>query len=809
MPRYEEENFGSTMRQKDIVLSCNEYCQVISKTNGVIKTYTGPITMTISAQESLVVFNPYTKRFEETADFEKARQLFTSAPEGWYVVLKNPAPDNMHPECGKAVNSPDLQIGKKINISGPCSFSLYPGQMTKVLQGHRLRSNQYLIARVYDADAATVSGGNIMFDAEGNEIKAKEEKYYVGQQIVIKGTEVSFYIPPTGIEIVPSQNGEYVRDAVTLERLEYAILKDENGEKTYKHGPSVVFPSPTQTFVESPKGGVIFRALELSPISGIYIKVIADYEDNKVKHFTGEELFITGKTQRIYYPRPEHALIQYDGKYMHHAIAIPKGEGRYILDRLSGDIKTVVGPAMYLPDPRTEVVVKRKLSEKECNLYYPGNNEVLNYNRQLSEKTTEKLARMGASSATTDMVNCVYSTANNEKSLAIFEANANISRGVSYTKPRTITLDTKFDGVVSIDVWTGYAISVSSKSGKREVVIGPNTKILDYDQTLETVNKSAFLQINNNRITDVVSVQTKDFVDMTIKLTYTVDFDEKCKDKWFSIENLNGFIINEERSLIKKEVKNYTVEEFINKSNQIIWDIAIGLSKDDKEVLAGRSFENGAVVIDVEIIDVSILDSDIVNVLDERNCEAAKRAIELAEAEAKIEKTKKLAEYKNKEEQIKYDSALYALELKKKAKFAEEKASAELEEIKRQEAAAAKKAEADLQVIIDKIEKAKRDRTKANNELELENESKLLELEKAKQKAYSETVAKIMGSISPDLVAAMTAKTNAELTGAIAGAVSPWSLANGEESISETVNRILRGSDLDNTIGQVIGSIKK
>ena len=91
MGRYDEDNFGGGVtRQRDLVLSINEFCFLQSKTNGAIKTYTGPITMTISAQEALVTFNPRTKQFEETADFNKAKQLFVSAPEGWYVVLKNP-----------------------------------------------------------------------------------------------------------------------------------------------------------------------------------------------------------------------------------------------------------------------------------------------------------------------------------------------------------------------------------------------------------------------------------------------------------------------------------------------------------------------------------------------------------------------------------------------------------------------------------------------------------------------------------------------------------------------------------------------
>jgi major vault protein len=141
-------------RQRDLVLAVNEFAFIMAKTNGAIKTYTGPITMTISAQESLVVFNPKTKKFEETQDFEKAKQLFVSAPEGWYIVLKNPSADNAHPEPTKAVNSAPLNIGRKINIAGPASFSLFPGQMARVIRGHRLRSNQYLLARVYDAEAA-------------------------------------------------------------------------------------------------------------------------------------------------------------------------------------------------------------------------------------------------------------------------------------------------------------------------------------------------------------------------------------------------------------------------------------------------------------------------------------------------------------------------------------------------------------------------------------------------------------------------------------------------------------------------------
>lgn len=799
MGRYDnDENYtgNGTPRQRDLVLSTNEFCFIQSKTNGQIKTYTGPIMVTISQQESMVVFNNKTKRFEETGDFEKARQIFTSAPEGWYVVLKNPAKDSTHPDAAKAMNSPELNIGKKINVAGPCSFSLYPGQMAKVIQGHRLRSNQYLIARVYDADAASKSVATIV-DAEGKEVETTTTKYFVGQLLVIKGTEVSFYMPPTGIEVI-AENGEYVRDAVTLERLEYVILKDESGSKRYVSGPSVVFPEPTETFVESgnKRGGVIFRALELSPISGIYVKVIADYEDETGKHKTGEELFITGNDQMIYYPRPEHALIQYDGKYMHHAIAIPEGEGRYVLNRLTGDIKTVTGPAMYLPDPRTEVVVKRKLSKRECELFYPGNREVLEYNQGLSEIATEKLARSGKANAITDAINCAYSTANATDSLAIFEATANISRGVSYTKPRTITLDTKYDGVVSIDVWTGYAVCVVSKSGKREVVVGPATRLLNYDETLQPISTSegdtVFLKLNNNKITDVINAQTSDYVDVQVKLTYNVDFNGD-KSKWFEVDNYTRFITDYMRNAIKIAIKDYDIQNFYADSTAIIRAEVL-----DEETGVHTFKNNGAVITDVEVVSVSV-ERSVAELLEQHQEEILSKSLELADADAKMQVVTALAEVEKKEADLAAANKLYKLELDQK--FKEEQLSKE-EAIKAKLRAAAEaenKAKADMQEVLAVINDATIAREKAQNDAEIEYQKSLAKIEEDKQKAYAATVVEMLGAIQPGLIEAINANTQSELVTGIGSAISPYAMANGE-SVADTVSTLLRGSKLEDAL---------
>ena len=75
-------------------------------------------------------------------------------------------------------------------------------------------------------------------------------------------------------------------------------------------------------------------------------------------------------------------------------------------------------------------------------------------------------------------------------------------------------------------------------------------------------------------------------------------------------------------------------------------------------------------------------------------------------------------------------------------------------------------------------------------------------MEKAKQTAYAETIARIMESIGPDLVAAMNAKSNADMTVAISEAMAPYAIARNE-SVSDVVNKLLRGTSLEDAINGV------
>ena len=820
------------MMQKDLVLSINEYAYVLDRTKGNVLCHVGPTKTSLSQSDELVRFEPKSKKFRPCG-YNEAISLFASAPENWYLVLKNPTKSGRRPTAGTSNNLPeDIEIGRKINIPGPVSFALYPGQMAKVVKGHALRTNQYLLARVYDAARASVEGGQVI-DADGNVVVPEKKDYVNGQILVIKGTDISFYIPPTGIEVIPLQNNDalgYIRDAVTLERLEYCILKDEDGNKRYVHGPEVVFPEPTESFVTSPKGGYIFRAIELSKISGIYVKVIAEYaDDDGTIHPVGEELFITGDNQMIYYPRPEHAIINYDEKILHHAIAIPDGEGIYVMNRMNGEIKTVRGPAMYLPDPRVEVIVKRKLSQRECNLWYPGNQTALAYNAGLTEKSLEKAiaksvkaatANLDSSTATAYSVSNSVNNINREfQTLAYLESNAGISRGTSYTKPRTITLDNKYDGVVSVDVWTGYAVNVVSKNGTRKVVRGPQTILLDYDQTLEElqlstgkpkttdkVEHTVFLRYENNKVSDIISVETKDFVECSVKVSYCVDFDPAYMDSWFSVDNYVKYLCDRIRSLLKREVKKHTIEDFYQNYSDIVRNIAIDYSENTTSEKAsnkheGRFFrENGMFVKDCEVLSLTV-ESEIAEILESHQRDMVEKSLELSDAEARVKVAEALFDAEKKENELASTKLINRMNLQGEEARRKLEIQAEVNRKQEAEKQAAKQAEKDMQVLIDAIHEAEMTRKQKETDANIAEKQALADIEKAKQEAYAKTVADVMKSIQPDLVAAIQAQSDSKVFNSIATGIAPYAIGNGE-SAAEFVDRLLRGTTLEGIVNK-------
>ncbi|MCK6551894.1 hypothetical protein L6R52_39035, partial [Myxococcota bacterium] len=541
-----------------------------------------------------------------------------------------PSKSGNHPTPGVSSSLTELRVGEKVNVPGPASFPLWPGQMAKIIEGHRLKSNQYLFVRIYDAEAAAKAGPKGLGLAEGEPVGA----LVIGEERLIKGTEVSFYLPPTGIEVVPDAEGRLVRDAVSLERLEYCVLVGEDGRKSYVRGEAVVFPAPNQRFLER-NGQRKFRAFELSEVTGLYVKVIAPYtDDDGTAHAEGEELFITGAS-KLYFPREEHAIIRYGQEDLHHAIAIPRGEGRYVLNRLTGEVTLVRGPVMFLPDPRKEVITRRVLSDRECALLYPGNQEALEHNRALRRARGEPTEAPRRTVA--DEPRAKERPATNEDGL----------QRSRFVPPRTITLETKYEGAVSVDVWTGYAVQVVDRRGGRRVVQGPATVLLEYDEQLEVLSLSTgvpkshasplstvFLRTSGNQVSDRIELVSSDLVRTALSVKYRVRFEGTEPARWFAVDDYVKLLCDHASSLVKAAARRTTIRELRLHVTELVRDALLG-EKPGGGPRAGLSFaENAMRVFDVEVLDLLVIDQDVAARLSAAEARAIDSSITLAEREA-------------------------------------------------------------------------------------------------------------------------------------------------------------------------------
>ena len=844
-----------TRNERDLILAPNEYSLVSDATKGSIDCYVGPFKTSLAGTDRCVIFDSKTKRFRPVS-LNEGTQVFYTAPEGWYITLKNAAEGDKNPSGSGKLTTPTLRIGKKVNVAGPASFALWPGQMAKVIQGHNLRSNEYLLVRVYDEEAARANWSKSVIKTQSDDsAKSRaadimsEKDLTMGKLFVIRGTEVSFYIPSTGVEVVTEKvNGEerFVREAVTLERLEYCLLLDQDGNKRYVHGPDVVFPRPTEKFVEAPiksdpdkAKAKKFRAQELTPASGIHIRVIADYaETGAGQHKAGEELFITGEEQTIYYPREEHAIIKYGNQEIHYGIAIPVGESRYVLDRDSGVISLVMGPQIFLPDPRKEVIVNRALPLNLCDLLYPGNQAALEINASRLGMTDLDLSGGGGDQlgeligANAMSYNATAAIANTDTTRRVMIKGASKSlpgdafdRKNKFTAPRSIVLNTKFDGAVSTDIWTGYAMLLVRKSGERRVVEGPGTFMLEYDETPQVLTlsrgtpknmdnpmKTVFLLTKANKVSDLVEVETKDFIKLSLKLSYRVNF-EGDSSKWFNVDNYVKFMTDHMRSRIRNAVKKLGIEEFYACSADVTRDVVLGKSTDNEGTSTksrpGTLFEeNGMRIYDVEVLATQMQNPEVEKLLVQAQREVIQNTLSLQGERRKLEYVKEAEDLRRQAEVTKAETQRSLMELQ--VETARRKLELDLTIIEANAKTESERMAAELANAHARATAADvvRGVELADREQEIAMDDKAQEVKRNQLRAEVQAVVDKAKAVSPDLIAALSTFGERAMVEKVAASMAPLSILGGTSAV-DVLKKLLEGTMLAKQLEPVLNGAAK
>ena len=156
---------------------------------------------------------------------------FILARDGEYAIITSPVvdvPDEEHPN-GNWVpggnKEKSLRLGTTRVIPGPCAFPMWPGQTVEVRQAHKLSANHYLIVEVvaavdesapyYELVKRSAELSSVVIDISDTESDAEHDEALeassatprtlrIGRRIVIQGRHTEFFIPPSGIEVVPA-----------------------------------------------------------------------------------------------------------------------------------------------------------------------------------------------------------------------------------------------------------------------------------------------------------------------------------------------------------------------------------------------------------------------------------------------------------------------------------------------------------------------------------------------------------------------------------------------------------------------------
>ncbi|MCG3192947.1 MAG: hypothetical protein DIJKHBIC_02195 [Thermoanaerobaculia bacterium] len=382
-----------------------------------------------------------------------------------------------------------------------------------------------------------------------------------------------------------ARQARLIRRAVVLGEKEYCVIIDADGKREIKFGPARVFPGPYDQFQVKGSRNRIYDAYELLPQRALWLRIISPISRAELaaklpkgvtldqEHYTpGDELLLTGVSTfffpfneiEVLSPESGEAIVGNDhSRVFIEAIGIDQKSGIYVRDLSTGEARLVRGKLSYLVDPRKEVQITRTVPADDWNLW-----------------------------------------------IAAMEPHKRTS--VPVTTP----------WAVSITVPHNTAVLVTSADGQR-VAEGPCVTLLGYEERLtplslststpktdERLLRTCFLRSTGNRVSDEISVETADFVRISIRVSYSVTFLPELRQRWFNHENYIQVLCEHLRSLVRSRCRTMTLSALWPQLPNLIRDTILG--ERTAEGRKGRILnENGLIVSEVEILLSKIEDAEI------------------------------------------------------------------------------------------------------------------------------------------------------------------------------------------------------
>jgi major vault protein len=833
-------------------------------------------------------------------------------------------------------------------IPGPCSFYLRPGQTCEVRDAHELGSSQYLVVKCYgevDADApyyeitkqsigrpATSEDSDTPQPDSDTPKRRVDRSFQRGMQVVIRGIDTQFYIPPTGMDVVPdtsfdasgatisgeqareilskamapppvpggrspqtddiralwgthdpdallsaaaapdveassniasgfkafaptttsgeittkdaavvqqaarrrhrvraaraepkvdlsklvsnlagtpalqeeverqAKQARLVRNAVVLTEKEFCVIIDEDGRRKVSRGPDRVFPGPYDTFMTEGSRNRVYDAYELLPQRALWLRVIGEISKDdlasrlpngastllaKENYYPGDEILLK-KLNAFFFPFDKievlspstgQAVVGNDhDQVLIEAIGIDQKSGIYTRQLETGAANLVRGKISYLVDPAKEVHIYRTVSAEDWNHWILAH-------RPHKDRETEPVVTPWA---------------------------------------------------ISIRIPANQAILATSATGQR-VVEGPCVELLEYEEKLASMSlstgrpkssdrlkKTCFLRTNGNRVTDVIRIETADFVEIDVRVTYHVTFEQSHRDQWFNHSNYVQVLCEHLRSLVRNHGRQKTLANLWPSISNVIRDLILGQKDSESGKRPGRFFEeNGMRVVEVEVLTSEILDQQIAEQFtkvqrqivqyqigdQEVSARLASDTVR-AEADAKQDALRRESERRKAElgrviADLKHATALHSINLANEENILRDKQVADREELElaSQLERAKTEAEAKGELTLAAAERQRRI-DEERNALTLKLEEARHALEKALIAARAEAKATENQSIQPGLIEAMTALGDKLFMTEAAQNMNLVSLFKGED-FGEILSGVFDGTRVAGTIASM------
>jgi len=650
-------------RERDILIAPSEYAYVQDLTKGDIVLYVGPTKISLSNTERIVELKGDRFVPVRADDPSFGVSPFVAASSSQYIVLENPVAEGKEARPIRGGNTAvELGVGRKVVVPGPAMFPLWPGQRARVIDGHPLREDEYLVVRYYD--------------------RIPDDPHPIGSELVVRGADVSFYVPRTGLEVVPHEvqpnRWRYVRKATR-------------------------FPRP---------GGLHVRVTK-------HLTAGAGHSLPPGTYAAGTDVFLSDR-DGYFFPDENVEVIG-----VVQPVPIAEKEGLYVRDRATGRIATIMGPANYLCDPTREEIVPRVLAPEQVELYGLTRHDEMR--------------------------------------------------------------------AVAINVPPGFAVLVTGKT-KREVVKGPETRILDFDEELTELRLSTgrpksddstlttcFLQVESNKVSDTLSVRTRDHVEVQISVSYRVSFEgesHEAQQRWFHVKDYVGLLCDHAGSILRAASRTTSIEVFQREATEMLRTAILGERRADGDKRRpGRNFtENGMWVYDLEVLDVRILDADVKKLLDGAQRAAITSDAKRREEERRLAEERLRAEVDREVGDAQIVALAKALEVEGARAALSERRALALVEADRVTRVGTAEAEARAVAIEREAEAVALERRAEISRRTLENQVAAFE--------------KQMAALAPELISTLTTLGHQKLAADLSANVGPLAVLGGG-SVTEIVERLL------------------